>query len=358
MNQGMRISDAGLDLIERWESFEPDWYLDGGGVWTIGYGTTANALPAFSKANMPGPITEERAEQLMRQSLADQYEPAVRSGVRVPLSQAQYDALVSFCYNVGVNAFRGSTLLRKLNAGDYEGAAREFARWIYDNGERVQGLANRRAAEIELFQSKPEGPAIRPLPAAPLDEVPVSSTPEKWAARSLKKVKTAAQKPERKVKWAAVWSGLGPLLLWGGQQVLDLLGVPVPPPGILETAFASVVGAFGGGYITESAPKDKGRHTEAEASSLAYTKQRHRPPTTMSAQQKLQEASTPTNQDVESKARELIDEFFDDEGDREAAERLVNEMVDKVTENRFADSAVGLLIDGLVDFYHRNAPAQ
>ena len=78
-------------------------------------------------------------------------EQAVNKLVKVQLTQNQYNALVSLAYNIGTYAFSKSTLLRKLNVGDYEGAAEQFLRWCYDNGKKVQGLLNRRVLEKELF---------------------------------------------------------------------------------------------------------------------------------------------------------------------------------------------------------------
>jgi lysozyme len=78
-------------------------------------------------------------------------EDCINFYVKVPLTQNQFDALVNLTYNIGENAFRKSTLLRKLNAGDYAGAAEQFMRWVYDNGKEVDGLKNRRRREKALF---------------------------------------------------------------------------------------------------------------------------------------------------------------------------------------------------------------
>ncbi|MNQ87056.1 Lysozyme RrrD [compost metagenome] len=82
-----------------------------------------------------------------------QYEKGVEQSVVVLFTQEQFDALVSFTYNLGINALKGSTLLRKLNSGDYEGAADEFLKWNKAGGKILSGLTRRREAERMLFLS-------------------------------------------------------------------------------------------------------------------------------------------------------------------------------------------------------------
>ena len=145
----LNTSEAGVALIKKFEAFVPDWYSCAAGVRTIGYGTTA-AVPGA--ARIEGPITEAEADLWLRRSLARQYEPAVEQAVEVPLASHQFDALVSFVYNVGAAAFRRSTLLRKLNRRDYSGAAGEFDKWVYAGGKTLRGLVIRRSAERRLFE--------------------------------------------------------------------------------------------------------------------------------------------------------------------------------------------------------------
>lgn len=140
----IRISESGIDKIKRHEDLRLKPYKDVAGYWTIGYGH--KLLPG----EWYDEISEAKAEELLRQDLQTAEDAVVRY-VNVGMTQGQYDALVSFVYNVGVDAFRESTLLRKLNAGDYEGAAYEFPRWKYAGGEVVAGLVNRRNAEQDLF---------------------------------------------------------------------------------------------------------------------------------------------------------------------------------------------------------------
>lgn len=122
-------------------------YKDGGGVWTIGYGHTG----ADVREGLTIPLSE--AERLLTRDLRVA-EGHVNDAVKVKLTQNQFDALVSFVYNVGGGAFRSSTLLKLLNAGDYGNAADQLLRWNKDNGKVVDGLTNRRREERELFLRK------------------------------------------------------------------------------------------------------------------------------------------------------------------------------------------------------------
>jgi lysozyme len=141
----MKISQSGIDLIKRFEGCKLKSYLCPAGVWTIGYGHTANV-----RKNQI--ITSEQASAMLMSDLL-QFERAVNAMVAVPLKQGQFDALVSFAFNLGSGALAGSTLLRKLNSGDYKGAADEFLRWNKAGGKVLEGLSVRRRAERALFLS-------------------------------------------------------------------------------------------------------------------------------------------------------------------------------------------------------------
>lgn len=146
----MRISDKGISLIKQFEGLRLTAYQDSVGVWTIGYGWTQ---PVDGKTIRPGmTIKEETAERLLRTGLVG-YESDVSKLVKVKLTQGQFDALVSFAYNLGARALSTSTLLQKLNAGDYAGAADEFPRWNKAGGKILPGLTRRREAERALFLS-------------------------------------------------------------------------------------------------------------------------------------------------------------------------------------------------------------
>lgn len=155
----MKIGQQGLELIKSFEGLELTAYLCPADVWTIGYGHTKTV-----KAGMR--ITERGAEELLKQDLA-WVETAIDTYVTVALTQPQYDALCSFIYNVGGGAFRKSTLLKKLNAGDYEGAQGQFKRWNKASGKVLKGLTRRRTAEQELFGT-PSALATPPASVAPL----------------------------------------------------------------------------------------------------------------------------------------------------------------------------------------------
>ena len=139
------ISQAGIDLIKRWEGFRSNAYLCPGNVWTIGYGHTKNVYQGMC-------ISKEQAQQLLKEDLK-YFEASVSQLVTVKLSQAQFDALVSFTFNVGVGAFKKSTLLRLVNQGSFKSAANEFGRWVNANRKKLPGLVKRREDEKRLFLS-------------------------------------------------------------------------------------------------------------------------------------------------------------------------------------------------------------
>lgn len=160
-NHTLDCNEKGLEIIRRSESFRPEWYKCPAGVWTIGYGTTENSLPGVNRSLIRHPIDKAQAERWLQESIAAQYEPVVERRVRVELSSNMFSALVSLVYNIG-SAFTNSTLLRKLNTGDYDGAADEFARWIYADGRVLPGLVKRRKAEQMLFETMDR--ALVPVP--------------------------------------------------------------------------------------------------------------------------------------------------------------------------------------------------
>ena len=167
----MRLSQQGLDLIKRHEGFRSFAYDDFAphrparnpirGTLTIGYGETQGV-------NIGDTITEEAAsEQLMRRLNRD-FEPAVRRLVTVPLTQYQYDALVSFVYNVGEGNLARSTLLRRVNAGRYDDVPAQLMRWTRSKGIELRGLVRRRRDEAELWRGLHEaGDEVAAAPADP-----------------------------------------------------------------------------------------------------------------------------------------------------------------------------------------------
>jgi len=145
----MSLSLEGLKFIQFWEGFEDEAYLDTGGVWTIGYGTTKINGKRVTKGMT---CTPEQASVWLAHDVK-WAEASVNDSVDVEINQNQFDALVSFTYNVGETAFETSTLLRKLNANDYIEAANQLLRWKYDNGRVIKGLLNRREAEKKVFEA-------------------------------------------------------------------------------------------------------------------------------------------------------------------------------------------------------------
>ncbi|HCE7950020.1 lysozyme [Pseudomonas aeruginosa] len=139
----MRTSQRGIDLIKSFEGLRLSAYQDSVGVWTIGYGTTRGVTRYMT-------ITVEQAERMLSNDL-QRFEPELDRLVKVPLNQNQWDALMSFVYNLGAANLESSTLRRLLNAGDYAGAAEQFLRWNKAGGKVLPGLVRRRASERELF---------------------------------------------------------------------------------------------------------------------------------------------------------------------------------------------------------------
>lgn len=143
----MKTSDKGKDFLAEVEGEVLTAYKDTGGVWTIGVGHTSDEHLKVT----PGlKITKAKSRELLDIDILEA-EEAVNRLVQVPLSQGQFDALVSFVFNLGEGQFADSTLLRKLNAGDYTGAAKQFERWVYDNGRKLPGLVKRRHGEAMMF---------------------------------------------------------------------------------------------------------------------------------------------------------------------------------------------------------------
>ena len=146
--KGMKVDATGVQLISDFEDLRLTSYDDGVGVWTIGWGTTV--YPNGQKVKKGDKITLEQAKQYKAYDLA-RFEKAVNDSVKVPLNQNQFNALVSLAYNIGVSAFTSSTLVKRLNDGNYKAAADQFLVWVNAGGKRMQGLVNRRNKEREVF---------------------------------------------------------------------------------------------------------------------------------------------------------------------------------------------------------------
>lgn len=167
----MQCSEAGIALLKRLEGCEPLPYRDPAGLWTLGVGHLLTRdelhsgkihLPSFGVCRYGrAPWPEAWIADLLRADLR-RVETALQRAVHVPLSQPQYDALVCWGYNVGTGALRTSTLLRLLNAGDYEAVPTQMRRWVYAGGQVLTGLRHRREQEIALWNSPPSAPAVAP----------------------------------------------------------------------------------------------------------------------------------------------------------------------------------------------------
>lgn len=147
------VSQAAIDLIHSFESFRSNAYKDPGSKnglpITIGWGSTSDL--DGNPIKLGDVWTREQADAKFKQDI-DRFSADVISSAG-PSTQGQIDAMVSFAYNVGIGAFRSSTLLKKHKAGDYKGAAAEFDKWVFNDGKRMNGLVRRREAERRLYES-------------------------------------------------------------------------------------------------------------------------------------------------------------------------------------------------------------
>ena len=204
------ISDEGLELIKTFEGCELTAYVCPSGVYTIGYGHTGDVLPGQQ-------ITQSEADELLREDVR-KFEKGVDNYTNVDLEQSQFDALVSFTFNVGLGAYRDSTLLRLLNARDYEGAAGQFSRWVNGSNGPLPGLVRRRDAEEKLFRK---------------DGWPGSTEPIIITARQdtvLKKEIAQSTELDADQKWN-VCKGKEVKLTWKGQEADKHIFVTVADKG-------------------------------------------------------------------------------------------------------------------------------
>ena len=139
----MKLGERGTEILKYFEGCKLTAYQDSVGVWTIGYGHTKGVYDGMT-------ITQDQAEQMLLSEL-EEYEGYIKDMVTVPLTQNQFDALVVWVYNLGPTNFRNSTLLKELNAGNYNAAGQEITRWNKAGGKVLAGLVKRREAEAQLF---------------------------------------------------------------------------------------------------------------------------------------------------------------------------------------------------------------
>jgi|TARA_R100000084_G_scaffold62983_2_gene27216 lysozyme len=144
--QNMEISQEGLSLIKKFEGCKLESYQCAAGVWTIGYGSTSGISEGME-------ISQQRAEALLLEDVAV-FEEAVNKAVEVPLEQYEFDALVSWTFNLGPANLNSSTMLKVLNENKKNEVPAQMRRWNKANGETLQGLIRRREAESLLFQNE------------------------------------------------------------------------------------------------------------------------------------------------------------------------------------------------------------
>lgn len=145
MRNDMKVSDVGIELIKEFEGCRQVAYQDSVGVWTIGYGHTKDVYE--------GQLAIKKTIERWLQEDLEEFEGYVNKLVKVELNQNQFDALVAWTYNLGPGSLKESTMLRKLNYGDYESVPDEMRRWNKAGGEVLEGLVRRRDAEANLFSS-------------------------------------------------------------------------------------------------------------------------------------------------------------------------------------------------------------
>lgn len=211
----MQTSERGIAVIKQIESFRAVAYQDVAGVWTIGYGTTRGVRQGQV-------ITEPEADARLRQELRE-YEAAVVRAANPPITQSQFDALVSFAYNVGAAGMAGSSVIKAHNRGDYQAAARAFALWnkarVAGKLVPVAGLTRRRAAEAALYlqdQATVESPATpEPVPERHLarSEIGIASTVAGGTAGVAAVAETARTVADVKYSVTSLGDWLVPVLL-------------------------------------------------------------------------------------------------------------------------------------------------
>ena len=142
----MNISQEGISLIKKFEGCELEAYQCAAGVWTIGYGSTKDVKEGAT-------LTQKEADNLLIHEMQE-YEGYIKELVKVPLKQNQFDALVSWVFNLGPANLKASTKLKFLNAGDYHLIPSQIKRWNKASGKVLEGLIRRREAEALMFEDK------------------------------------------------------------------------------------------------------------------------------------------------------------------------------------------------------------
>jgi len=170
------MSDQGIDaLLKKFEGCKLKAYKDPVAIWTIGYGhTSAAGAPDVTEGLT---ITQAEAEDILKRDLV-KYEKPVADLVKVPLSQHQFDVLVDFAYNAGVGNLKSSTLLKRVNAGDFNAVPNELMKWTKAKGKELPGLVRRRRAESEWWRDLSNKPVVEEDQRVEPDPVPVKTITE------------------------------------------------------------------------------------------------------------------------------------------------------------------------------------
>ena len=145
-SKNMNISQEGLSLIKKFEGVEYNAYKCAAGVWTIGYGHTAGVKEGDL-------VCQREAEEILDQDIKE-FEGYVKDSVTVDLDQNQFDALVSWVFNLGPANLKASTMLKVLNSSDFDNVPAQIKRWNKAGGKVLEGLIRRREAEALLFEGK------------------------------------------------------------------------------------------------------------------------------------------------------------------------------------------------------------
>lgn len=252
----LKTSDWGRKFVERFEGLYLKAYNDGAGVPTIGYGHTTAAGPPSVSYGMT--ITREEADEYLSRDLG-RVEKDVNDLVLVPLNQNQFDALVSFHFNTG--ALGKSTLLKKLNAGDYTSVTSELAKWTHAGGREMRGLVTRRREEGKLF-NKPDFPEVRPeIPTVDAQDLAREITEAVviiLEKRNMAEIETAPSKPlvQSKTFWGILITALPTLIT----QLAPLFGFSISEDVTTQIVSAAVTigGAIFAAYGRVAATKQIG----------------------------------------------------------------------------------------------------
>lgn len=137
-----------IDLIKKFEGFRSAPYLCPAGKWTIGYGFTTLAGKVVTEKTPP--LTMQEGDNILKQEV-NNISVDISKLLSVSVTQNQMSALVDFTFNLGIGNLKASSLLKRLNLGDYQGAANEFPKWNHCNEKPLEGLTRRRQAERDLF---------------------------------------------------------------------------------------------------------------------------------------------------------------------------------------------------------------